>query len=176
MDLRKILCVMAVSTVTAIIGLSADVSSFVHAKDAQFFDLDEILKREYILYLKKDYAGMCALEKTDMFKNCVQQILISGCDRYICDIDGTTKAMLYVASEKDYYWYFGQTENHLRHGTGTTIQFAESKTYVSFYTGKYFMDNPYNVELREKILNFCLLHFEQFLSSRGRLLAPQTLP
>ena len=58
MDLRKILCVMAVSTVTAIIGLSADVSSFVHAKDAQFFDLDEILKREYTLYLKKDYAGI----------------------------------------------------------------------------------------------------------------------
>ncbi len=159
MDLRKILCVMAVSTVTAIIGLSADVSSFVHAKDAQFFDLDEILKREYTLYLKKDYAGMYALEKTDMFKNCVQQILISGRDRYICDIDGTVKAMLYITSEKDYYWYFGQIENHLRHGIGTTIEFAESETYVSLYTGKYFMDNPYNVELREKILNFCLLHF-----------------
>lgn len=139
-NVRNVLCITAVSAAVALsaIPVSAPVM-IVQAEEAQVTALDSILRQMYGLYQNRDFVSMYALDADNTTAACAEMIRNSGADRYVTSLDGNTNAMMYV-SPSGYYWYFGQMENNLRQGTGTTIALA-SDHYESF-TGTYRMDFP----------------------------------
>lgn len=142
MKLQKVLCMMAVSVAVSVAGLTTNVPILVHAEETQnVAGLDDIMRTAYSLYMNNDYAALYSLSTLDAVQYYADQLASSGSDRYICDIDGNTRAMLYIASADDYWWYFGQMEGDLRQGIGTTI--AVSDSAYEFYTGSYFADLPF---------------------------------
>lgn len=142
MKLQKVLCMMAVSVAVSVAGLTTNVPILVHAEETQnVAGLDDIMRTAYSLYMNNDYAALYSLSTLDAVQYYADQLASSGSDRYICDIDGNTRAMLYIASADDYWWYFGQMEGDLRQGIGTTISVDDSA--YEFYTGSYFADFPF---------------------------------
>lgn len=111
----------------------------VHAEESQS-TIDGILRQMYALYLNGDWDSMYAIATSDLVDDYVQQISVSGSDRYICDIDGNTKAMLCAFSDGSGYWYFGQMEGSLRQGYGTAISVGSSNHQT--FTGNYNGDFP----------------------------------
>lgn len=142
MKLRKVLCMTALAAAVAFTGVPVSgAAGIVHAEEIQTANLDEILRQMYALYSAGDYASMSVLDVSPATEAYVDVILNSGSDRYILDLDGNTKAMLYVAPEGDWWWwYFGQMENNLRQGTGTTISIGSSS--IETFTGSYIADFP----------------------------------
>lgn len=103
--------------------------------------LDEILRQAYAAFVGQDYLSICALDLNDATRAFAEQVRASGADRYVCDIDGNTKAMLYTPADGGYWWYFGQMENGLRQGSGTTFA-CNSETSYAMFSGVYTADAP----------------------------------
>lgn len=103
--------------------------------------LDEILRQAYAAFSSQDYLSICALDLNDATRAFAEQVRASGADRYVCDIDGNTKAMLYTPADGGYWWYFGQLENGLRQGSGTTF-ICGSETSYQMFRGAYAADVP----------------------------------
>lgn len=144
MKLRKVLCLVAVSAAVAMTGsLAANAPVLVQAEEEQnTAELDGILRQLYAFYEISDYTSVYAYgsDSYEVLRRCADQIVESGADRYICDIDGNEKVMLYVGSDGYFRLYFGTTENDLRDGYGTTMMFW-SECY-EVYTGYYDADFP----------------------------------
>ncbi len=139
-NVRNALCITAVSAAVALSAIPVSAPAMiVQAEEAQVTALDSILRQMYGLYQNRDFVSMYALDADNTTAACAEMIRNSGTDRYVTSLDGNTNAMMYV-SPSGYYWYFGQMENNLRQGTGTTIALA-SDHYESF-TGTYRMDFP----------------------------------
>ena len=141
MKLKNVLCMAVVSAAVALAGVPVNGTTLtVHAEETQISNLDDILRQMYALYVNGDYASMYALDVSDAVVSCVETIMNSGSDRYVIDLDGSTKAMIYVSENGGYWWYFGQMENSLRQGNGTTIILGADDTQL--YTGIYHDDFP----------------------------------
>lgn len=141
MKLKKVLCMAALSLAVALTGVQAGgTAEVVHAEETQFSNLDEILNAMYAYYVNGDYASMYALDVNATTKAYVEAIQNSGSDRYVIDLDGSTKAMMYVSPDGGYWWYFGEMENNLRQGNGTTIVCGSNST--ESFTGIYAADFP----------------------------------
>ncbi len=141
MKLKKILCIAALSAAVALSGIPAGSAiPVVQAEEAQFAGLDAILQQMYALYSAGDFVSMYALDVSDATANYVNLISASGADRYILDLDGNTKAMMYIAPDGGWWWYFGQMENNLRQGNGTTV--VLDSEYSEVFTGTYVADFP----------------------------------
>lgn len=141
MKFKNVLCVAALSAAVALSGVPAgSVAQVVQAEENQFSGLDEILKEMYAYYVNGDYASMYALDDSEATEAYLELIRNSGTDRYVIDLDGNTKAMLYVPSNDLWMWYFGQMENNLRQGNGTTVIPYPSATEI--FTGSYTADFP----------------------------------
>ena len=141
MKLKNVLCMAVVSAAVALTGVPVSGTAMVvHAEESQISNLDEILKQMYALYTNGDYASMYTLDASDMTKTYVDAVKNSGSDRYVIDLDGNTKAMIYVAPNGGWWWYFGQMENNLRQGNGTTIILASELHEI--FTGNYIADFP----------------------------------
>lgn len=142
MKLKKVLCMAALSLAVALTGVQAGgTAEVVHAEETQFSNLDEILNALYSYYVNGDYASMYALDVNDTTAAYAETIRNSGSDRYVIDLDGSTKAMMYVSPDSGgYWWYFGEMENNLRQGNGTTIICHSNSTEL--FTGVYAADSP----------------------------------
>lgn len=141
MKLKNVLCMAAVSAAVALAGVPVSGTvAVVHAEETQIAGLDEILRQMYALYTTGDYVSMYAVDASDATKAYADTIRNSDSDRYVIDLDGNTKAMMYVAPEGGYWWYFGQMESNLRQGNGTTILCASELTEI--FTGNYIADFP----------------------------------
>ena len=139
MKLKKVLCIAALSAAVALTGMPQSTTALVYAEETQIAGLDEILRQMYDLYQNEDYATMVALDisaggYSETIKN-------GGSDRYVANLDGNTKAMMYVTTDGGYWWYFGQMENNLRQGHGTAIAFNSEEDCETF-TGNYIADSP----------------------------------
>lgn len=141
MKLKNVLCMAAVSAAVALIGVPVNgVPLTVQAEESQLSKLDDILRQIYGCYVNEDYGSMfkqdtiiAALRYEDLIRD-------SGSDRYVIDLDGNTKAMMYVNPDGGYWYYFGQMTNNLRQGNGTTIIVTSSNTEI--FTGNYNADYP----------------------------------
>lgn len=145
MKLKNVLCIAALSAAVALTGVPQSTTALVYAEETQIAGLDEILRSMYALYTAGDYASMYTLDTDAATEDCVELIQNSGSDRYVIDIDSSTKAMVYVTSDGSYWWYFGQMENNLRQGNGTTIILGSStsgKINTIIFTGSYTADFP----------------------------------
>ncbi|MCM1184736.1 MAG: LysM peptidoglycan-binding domain-containing protein [Roseburia sp.] len=141
MKLKKALCMAALSAAVALTGIPAGgIAEVVRAEETQIAGLDETLKAMYAFYTAGDYASMYALDGSDTTIAYVEMVADSGSDRYIIDLDGNTKAMLYISSNGGWWWYFGQIENNVRQGNGTTVLLNSSNTQL--FTGNYVADVP----------------------------------
>lgn len=141
MKLKKVLCMAALSAAVALSGIPAVGAVVpVQAEETQMSGLDEILKQMFVCYQNGDIASMITLDASDATQNYVNLVAASGADRYIIDIDGNTKAMMYVAPNGGWWWYFGQIENNLRQGNGTTVIIGSE--YSEVFTGTYAADFP----------------------------------
>lgn len=141
MKFKNVLCVAALSAAVALSGVPAgSVAQVVQAEETQFANLDEILRSMYAYYVNGDYASMDALDASEATEAYVELIRNSGSDRYVIDLDGNTKAMMYVSPGGGWWWYFGQMENNLRQGNGTTIICGGDNTEI--FTGSYAGDFP----------------------------------
>lgn len=139
MKLKKILCMAVVSVAVALTGIPQGATALVHAEETQIAGLDEILRQIYGSYQTGDWATIRALD--DSASDYVALAGNSGSDRYVIDLDGNTKAMMYMSSDGGYWWYFGQMKNNLREGQGTTIVVGNGNSYEVF-TGNYTADMP----------------------------------
>ena len=141
MKLRNVLCMAAVSAAVALIGVPVNgVPLTVRAEESQLSRLDEILRQIYGCYVNEDYGSMfnqdtliAALRFEDLIRD-------SGSDRYVIDLDGNTKAMMYVNPDGGYWYYFGEMTDNLRQGKGTTI--ILNSAYTEMFTGSYNADYP----------------------------------
>lgn len=141
MKLKKVLCMAALSLAVALTGVQAGgVAEVVHAEETQFSNLDEILNAMYAYYVNGDYTSMYTLDVNDTTAAYAETIRNSGSDRYVIDLDGSTKAMMYVSPDGGYWWYFGEMANNLRQGNGTTI--ICNSNYTELFTGVYAADLP----------------------------------
>lgn len=138
MKLKNVLCIAALSAAVALAGVPQNTAALVQAEETQIAGLDEILGQMYALYQNGDFAAMDALDTSA--GDYAETVINSGSDRYVIDLDGNTKAMMYVTADGSYWWYFGQMENNLRQGQGTTVLFS-SDAYEIF-TGAYAADLP----------------------------------
>lgn len=110
-------------------------------EDNVFAGLDSILRQAYVNYSANNMDALYALDDDSTTKVFCKQLSAEGLDRYICKIDENISAMLYAPVDGGYWWYFGQIENGLRQGTGTTIVCIDSKEYMK-YSGGYANDLP----------------------------------
>lgn len=139
MKLKKVLCMAALSAAVALSGIPAVGAVVpVQAEESQTAGLDEILKQMYVCYQNGDTASMIMLDNAA--QNYVSLVAATGADRYVLDIDGNTKAMLYISPNGGWWWYFGQMENNLRQGNGTTV--IVGSEYSEVFTGTYAADFP----------------------------------
>lgn len=139
MKLKKVLCMAVLSAAVALTGVPQGMATLVHAEETQIAGLDEVLRQMYALYQSGDYNAMYTLDiNAGSYAEAVRS---SGADRYVVDLDGNTKVMMFVSNDGGYWWYFGQMENNLRQGNGTTFLF-ESEEQYSMFTGTYAADYP----------------------------------
>lgn len=138
---RNVLCVIAVSAAVALSGASVNAPAMVvQAEETQVNALDDILRQMYALYQSGEIISMYTLDASDTVAAYAEMVKNSGADRYVISLDDNTKAMMYVTADGGYWWYFGQMENNLRQGTGTTILL--NSNYYETYTGSYHADFP----------------------------------
>lgn len=141
MKLKNVLCMAVLSAAVALTGVPVSgAPAVVQAEETQTAGLDEILRQMYALYQGGDHASMYALDTDEATKAYVEAIGNSGSDRYVIDLDGNTKAMLYVSPNGGWWWYFGQMENGLRQGNGTAV--LCDSDYTEIFTGSYSADFP----------------------------------
>lgn len=141
MKLKNVLCMAVLSAAVALTGVPVSgAPAVVQAEETQTAGLDEILRQMYALYQGGDHASMYALDTDEATKAYVEAIGNSGSDRYVIDLDGNTKAMLYVSPNGGWWWYFGQMENGLRQGNGMTVICGSGSTEI--FTGNYAADFP----------------------------------
>ncbi len=139
MKLKKVLCMAVLSAAVALTGVPQGMATSVHAEETQIAGLDEVLRQMYALYQSGDYNAMYTLDiNAGSYAEAVRS---SGADRYVVDLDGNTKVMMFVSNDGGYWWYFGQMENNLRQGNGTTFAFESEEQYTVF-TGTYAADYP----------------------------------